>query len=250
MRANRFLVVAVAVVGAALAGGLAGCVSTTPGYATAAATTTVGVPYLSGDQVLGAITSAVRGATGVHLVGSTSASGTLVRFDVQLNQDSASGTIAARGATLPFRSVGGMFYYQLTDSVLAALPGVSPTVRAQALNKWISRPAPSADGQGPSADTANVANYPQFAQWLTGFLSGADAPTFSGTAEVAGARVYQYQADDGTTVSVAISSPHYLVRLVNSGVGESFDFIGWNTQVPVTAPAPADMYTAKETFNI
>jgi hypothetical protein len=98
MRAIRLLcgfLVALAFIGDVTA-----CANPTKPYGSQP-TTTASVPYLPSDDLVGAITSATNGATAVHMVGSVSASGDAIRFDVHLNKTTASGTIVAHGETLP-----------------------------------------------------------------------------------------------------------------------------------------------------
>ena len=232
----------------ALSGGVAGCVVNPNRGDLTAATTTVRVPYLAADQMVGAVAAAVNGASAVHVKGSATTGGVPVVVDIQLNKDSASGTIATGGRTLPFRSVGGTFYYQLTESVLAAIPGIPPAIRGAVLDKWVS--SRSVSDKAMATVAAEFADYRTFMGPLVAALRQATPPVFAGTMPLGRDSVFLYESDDGTAADVAMSNPHYLLRLAGPADGGSVDFTGWNTQLPVAPPAPADLYAGGATFTI
>jgi hypothetical protein len=195
---------------------------------------------LTADQVPAVVKAAIGAAAAVHIKGSITEGTDTVKLDVQLNKDSAGGTVTEAGADIPVRRVGEKYYIQFTSSVLK-LSGVSATTKPGSLmrDKWVSSDSKLAAGM--------AAGFKDFLDYDT-FLSNVAAPTGTLTAAgadtVNGTPVLIFRDVDGSSADVAASSPHYVIRMVGpeSSPG-SFDFTGWGQTAPVVAPKAAEIYS-------
>src|SRR5438270_4094112 len=120
----------------------AGCASSTPGTAQSAppaASSSAAPVELTADQVGAAVVDAAHGVSAVHVGGTVTESGATYKIDVQLNKDSAGGTITEDGGVMPVRRIGTRYYAQLTDGALKAggVPLSSQTAKLMR-NKWVS----------------------------------------------------------------------------------------------------------------
>jgi hypothetical protein len=195
-----------------------------------------------GNQVTGLVRAAFQGATAVHIKGTLVNSTGSLSLDLQLNKDNtAAGTIAEGGPSIPLVAVNGKYYVQFTQQVIA-----------EAGNATLSQAAPGLAGKWVSSDASIASNmvsglkplltYDSFVASM--FSQVSEVPTLTGTDVVAGSPALVYESADGSTVYIARSSPHYLLRMTApaNGSGE-LDFTGWNKPVPVSAPPADQIYT-------
>jgi hypothetical protein len=197
----------------------------------------------SASTVLATAKTAATNASAVHVKGTIKDSGDTSTLDLQLNKDgSASGTITDSGMTIPILSTGKVFYVQFTNGMESS-GGIDPTSdQGKALlNKWVPSTsqmlASEADSIKPTIDYSTF--IPQF---FDSMKDSGDALKQTGSSTVDGVPTYTYTASDGT-LDVSQSSPHYLMKLAETGDGGSLDFTNWNKPVAVNAPAQADIYT-------
>jgi hypothetical protein len=195
---------------------------------------------LTADQVPAAVKAAGGAAGAVHIKGSITQGADTVKFDVQLNKDSAGGTVTKAGADIPVRRVGEKYYIQCTSSVLK-LSGVSVTTKPGSLmrDKWVSSDSKLAAGMAASfKDLLDYDTVLSNVAAPTGTLTAAGSDTVNGTP------VLIFRDGDGSSADVAASSPHYIIRVVGpeSNLG-SVDFTGWGQTDPVVAPKAAEIYS-------
>ncbi|WP_033289542.1 hypothetical protein [Amycolatopsis jejuensis] len=186
-----------------------------------------------------ALADAAKKASAVHVKGAMTESGGAVKLDLQLNKDSASGSVEKDGITVPVLRSGEKYYFRFSSSLVkeAGIPEGSE-VAAQVTDKWVS--SESQIGQGIGAAFKSFLDYRGFIDSMTGELS---VSTFSGgePADLAGTQVLRFTSTDGVAY-LAASEPHYLLRIEAPQHG-TIDFSGWDKPVPVNAPAPAEIYS-------
>jgi hypothetical protein len=215
--------------------------------ASAATTQAVANAGLSDAALLTAFKAAAAHATAVHVKGAMTSSGTAVTLDLQLNKtgNSASGTIGSGGTSIPIIAVGGVTYFQFTDSVEKMVGASSNPAAAAALkNKWVS--SNSSIGSGMASGFKGFATYDGFIAGITASDgSGAlDKATPAGTGTYNGQSVAVYKGRDGSEAYFAASGPAYLLQIVNtsSSAAGTMTFT-WNQPTTVTAPPASQTYT-------
>jgi hypothetical protein len=201
-------------------------------------------PTLPPDQVTGAVKAAYQGARAVHIKGSVKDDdGTPINLDLQLNKDSASGTIGGTEMVMPVLLTGGVYYFQFTDSVIRASGGSPTSADSRRIrNKWV--PSTSKIAEGMASAFEQMLNYDKFLGSLVD-EDLADAPTEPGAATVVdGVPALHYALPDGSSIDVATAAPHYLLRETGptSDPGQ-VDFTGWDQPVPVTKPPSSAIYS-------
>lgn len=240
--------VAMVVIAAALLG-CASCAGATSGSAGAAPTTTATSstdPALDANKVGGTVKSAAQAASAVHVKGALAEGGQPLRMDIQLNRDSAAGTVTLSGVTTPVVYVNKIYYIQFTADVLKSA-GAAPNSAAgqKLLNKWIPSTSRLADANTVK-EFSPLMDYQSFISGVFSQMDSTASVTATGRDTVDGVPVIVYKdASDGSTADVAAASPHYLMR-VNIPSGNdagSIDFTGWNQPVPVNAPPKSDIYS-------
>jgi hypothetical protein len=192
---------------------------------------------LSPDQVVSAITTAYQGASAVHVKGSMVSDGSTIKIDLQLNNDSGSGTLEKDGLTLPVIWANGVYYVQFTDSLITDL-GQSPTSGPGAAlrNKWVNY---ASLGSSMATGVKDALAYNAFLQKSVDEIT--QAFTAAGSEAVNGVAVLAFKGADGTIVYLAASTPHYLMRVVEPQIG-STDFTRWNRPVAVTLPPASEIH--------
>jgi hypothetical protein len=224
-----------------LCAGVSACVNHSTTYPAPTSTVDVG-PYLAGDKVPDAIAAAARSASGVHVTGSATVDGAKNTVDVRINKDSSTGTITTGvDGTVPFRSVGGTAYAQLTDSALDTMSGITPAIRAQVRDKWVT--SKSIAGQSITSTIANFSDYQAFVSSMVKAISDSGTPAAAGAVPFGGGQALLFQYDNGDTLDLAVPTPHYLLHITSPNDGLVLDFTDWNTQVPVSPPPAADLYS-------
>jgi len=193
------------------------------------------------------VKTAMQGASAVHVKGSITDSGTKIAVDVQLNKDgSASGTIAAGGPNIPIVLANKVIYLQFTPDVMKANGIDAASAAGQKLaNKWVPSTSKLMAGSNLATSVQPFLDYNQFIGALAqnmpaGALKAGKSDTIDGTP------VVLYTFSDGTPADVAVSSPHYLMRMLPGGADHGsgqLDFTNWNQPVAVHAPPAGEIYT-------
>lgn len=223
----------------------------TPSAPSTSSAPTTTTPALSADEVQSSVKTAIQGASAVHIKGSLNDAGDSITLDLQLNKDSASGTISKQGATMPVLLVNGLYYVQVTDDVLK-MTGHAPNSPAMQLvrNKWL--PSTSQAGAKMTSAFKTILSYDSFMHNIVDQKPdkpGEWIPTGPDTIDSVAVLSFK-DTTDGSIVDVAATSPHYLIRGVSSGSSPAtLDFTGWNEPVPVTAP-PTSQILVQPGINI
>ncbi|NKQ55445.1 hypothetical protein HFP15_21410 [Amycolatopsis sp. K13G38] len=194
---------------------------------------------LTADQVGAAVMAAAHGASAVHVRGTVKDGSTTMKIDVQLNKDSAAGTIIQGDTTIPVRRVGSVYYAQMTDGVIT-MAGLSPKTMPGPLmrDKWVS--SQSKLGADLVEGSKSFLSYDEFVANTAGQIRTASL-TAAGSDTVNGVPVLVFRQSDGSTADVTTAAPHYLVRMADDTGG--FDFSGWDQQVAVAAPSAGELYS-------
>lgn len=193
-------------------------------------------------QVENAVKAAFAAANAVHIKGTLVNSTGSLALDLQLNKDgTASGTISEGGPTIPLIAVNGKYYVQFTQALISQSSNAQVGQIAAALtNKWVSSDASIASSM--VSGLKPLLTYDSFVSNMFGQAS--EVPTLTRTDVVGNLPALVYESKDGSTVYVAKSDPHYLLRMTApaSGSGQ-LDFTGWNHPVPVAPPPAAQIYS-------
>lgn len=193
------------------------------------------------DQVENVVKTAFAAADAVHIKGTLVNSTGSLSVDLQLNKDgSAAGTISEGGPTIPLIAVNGKYYVQFTQALIsqstnAAVGQIGPALT----DKWVS-----SDASIASAMVTGLKPLLTYDSFVTSmFGQASEVPTLTGTDVVGSLPALVYESKDGSTVYVARSDPHYLLRMSAPATGSGqLDFTGWNKPVPVTPPPAAQIY--------
>jgi hypothetical protein len=197
---------------------------------------------LRADQVPAAVRTAYQGAKAVHLKGSITDEGTAVTMDLQLNKDSAAGTVSKDALVIPVLLAEGVYYFQYTDSVMKQA-GVSPASAAgrKLRNKWV--PSTSAVAASLAAAFKPLLSYDELIGGLAGKIG---SQSYTGSVQhttTNGVPALHYAATDGSSLEVAAAEPHYPLRITGPPAEPgSIDFTGWDQPVPVTKPPASAIY--------
>ncbi|MEV7096591.1 hypothetical protein AB0M80_27435 [Amycolatopsis sp. NPDC051045] len=223
---------------------LAGCAGTsgTPapaaaGTTTSAASTTPAPPALDAAEAGAAITAAAKQASAVHVKGTMTQDGSNINLDLQLNPDSASGTVVKDGLEIPVLRVGDKYYFKFTDS-LVKQAGIPASAGKQLTGKWVSSTAKI--GEGIAAAFKVFLDYKSFTQGTLGELEKAKFTAGEPTT-LAGTPALNFTSPDGTA-TVAAAEPHYLLRMQDPKSG-AMEFGDWNKPTTVTEPPAAEIYS-------
>jgi hypothetical protein len=250
-----------ALTGVALAAALtvAGCSSATTTAPITAASTSDAAPSssaagnvgLSGNGILVNFRQAITQGTAVHVNGVLTSAGQTVTLDLYLNKGAdASGSIGSSGATIPFRSIGGVDYFQFTDSVLK-LTGASSNPQAAAVlrDKWVS--SKSRVGSGLESAFSNFTSYDAFLGSLSrspigGSNTGISFTVATGTNTFKGRQVAMYTDSEDAAAYFPLTGLAYLIAIQTSASGptgiNTLTFT-WNQPAKVAALPNADIYT-------
>ncbi len=223
---------------------LAGCSGTpatsTPaaaGTPTSPASTAPAAPALAADKVGAAISDAAKQASAVHVKGTMSQEGSAINLDLQLNPDSASGTVVKDGLEIPVLRIGDKYYFKFTES-LVKQAGAPAAAAKQLTGKWVSSTAKIGQGIGDAFKT--FLDYKSFTQ---GTLGELEKTTFKPGEQttIGGAPALSFASSDGTA-TVAATEPHYLLRMSDPKEG-AMEFSDWNKPTTVSEPPAAEIYT-------
>ncbi|MFB9685057.1 hypothetical protein [Amycolatopsis plumensis] len=223
---------------------LAGCAGTpdTPAPVAAATTTSAtptapAAPALDAAEVGSAISAAAKQASAVHVKGTMAQDGSAVNLDLQLNADSASGTVVKDGLEIPVVRVGDKYYFKFTDS-LVKQAGVPAAAAKQITGKWVSSAAKI--GAGIADAFKMFLDYKSFTQGALGELEKTTFKPGEPTT-VAGTPALSFPSSEGTA-TVAAAEPHYLLRMSDPKTG-AMEFSDWNKPATVSEPPAAEIYS-------
>lgn len=217
-----------------------------PGTTVATTATSTTDPGLDPAKIEGTVKEAVLAASAVHVKGTMASKNQTIGLDLQLNSDSASGTITQGGVATPVMLVDKVYYVRFTADVLKA-GGVSPTSAASAklVNKWVPSTS-SALNPGMLKELQTFLSYSGFIQQTFGTLD-SDKIVTSGTDNINGVPVVVYKnLTHPETSDITAASPHYVLR-VTSTSGQTtgtLDLTGWNQPVAVTLAPKSEIYSS------
>ena len=206
------------------------------GTSPAASSSTAAPAGLDAAKVGSAVAAAAKQATAVHVRGTVSDEGN-VNLDVQLNPDSASGTIVKDGVEVPVLRVGDKYFFRFTASLIKQA-GIPDSAAKLLEDKWV--PSTSKVGAGMGDAFKQFLDYKAFTDNTVGQLSTS---TFTGgdPATVGNIQAQKFKSSDGTA-TVTATEPHYLLRMEDPKKG-TMDFSDWNKPTTVKEPAAAEIYS-------
>jgi hypothetical protein len=223
---------------------LAGCAGApaTPTPAAAATTTSAtssapAAPALDATEVGAAISDAAKQASAVHVKGTMAQEGSTINLDLQLNPDSASGTVVKDGLEIPVLRIGDKYYFKFTES-LVKQSGAPAAAAKQITGKWVSSTAKI--GQSIAGAFKVFLDYKSFTQGTLGELEKTTFEPGEPTT-LAGAPALSFASSDGTA-TVAATEPHYLLRMSDPKNG-AMEFSDWNKPTTVSQPPAAEIYS-------
>lgn len=204
--------------------------------------------HLTSAELNSRIDAAVSAVTAMHIKGSMVDGGTAVTIDLQINKDSAQGTIGEGGVTIPLIAVDGVDYFQLTPSVIKmaeASQSSNPFAQlggAVLQNRWIS----SADGSLGASFKQDFAGFTDLSSMTKQLTTGnQDTFTYLGTATVGGQQVAQYKdkSSDSSTPVTTLSVPltGTALPIQEDGGSQGVMTFVWNQSTTVTAPAKSEI---------
>lgn len=206
------------------------------GSSSAVAPTTTAPPALEAAKAGTAVADAAKQASAVHVKG-TMADGGNINLDLQLNQDSASGTVVKDGLEIPVLRVGDKYYFRFSDS-LVKQAGIPASAAKQLVGKWV--PSTAKIGEGIAAAFKVFLDYRTFTDNTVGRLA---TTTFAGgePSTLAGTPALNFTSSDGTA-TVAAGEPHYLLRMAEPKSG-TIEFSDWDKPTDVKEPPAAEIYS-------
>jgi hypothetical protein len=219
-----------------------GCSTTSgtpsPAAASTGATTSASAvaAALDGAKAGSAVVAAAKQAKSVHVRGTVSEGGNL-NLDLQLNPDSASGTVVQDGLEIPVLRVGDKYYFRFSQSLIEKA-GLPASVGKLLKNKWVS--STSQIGAGIGDAFKQFLDYKTFTDNTIGQLESAP---FTGGEQTTsgGVPALTFTSPDGTA-TVAAGEPHYLLGMKDPKSG-TLEFSDWDKPTTVAAPKAAEIYS-------
>ncbi|WP_318306339.1 hypothetical protein [Amycolatopsis solani] len=205
--------------------------------AAAAAATSTAPPALEAAKVGSAVAEAAKQATSVRVKGTMADDGNNINLDLQLNQDSASGTVVKDGLEIPVLRVGDKYFFRFTES-LVKQAGIPASVGKKLTGKWV--PSTAQIGAGIADAFKVFLDYKSFTENTVGELASS---TFTGgePTTLGGVPALNFTSTDGTA-TVAADAPHYLLRMQDPKSG-TIEFSDWNKPATVQAPPASEIYS-------
>ncbi|NBH06604.1 hypothetical protein [Amycolatopsis sp. SID8362] len=204
--------------------------------AAAAAPSSAAAPALEAAKVGSAVAEAAAQASSVRVKGTMASEGN-INLDLQLNQDSASGTVVKDGIEIPVLRVGDKYYFRFTDSLIKEA-GIPASVGKKLSGKWVPSTAKIGAGIGDAFKV--FLDYKSFTDNTVGELKSA---TFTGgePTTLGGVAALNFTSPEGTA-TVAADAPHYLLRMQDPKSG-AIEFGDWNKPTTVKAPPASEIYS-------
>ncbi|MFJ7216027.1 hypothetical protein [Amycolatopsis sp. NPDC098790] len=241
---SRFHWSALVAAGAAAALICTGCSSTAgtaepaaaAGSASAPTSATPAAASLDAAKAGTAVVEAAKQAKAVHVRGVVSEGGNL-NLDLQLNPDSASGTVVQDGLEIPVLRTGDKYFFRFSDSLIKKA-GIPASVGKQLKDKWV--PSTSQIGAGIGEAFKQFLDYKTFTDNTVGQLDSTSF-TASGQTTTDGIPALTFTSSDGTA-TIAAAEPHYLLRMQEPKSG-TLEFSDWDKPTTVTAPKASEIYS-------
>ncbi|OXM60563.1 hypothetical protein [Amycolatopsis vastitatis] len=207
------------------------------GTTSSAVSTPPAAPALDAAKVGSAITDAAKQASAVHVKGTIAQEGSTMNVDLQLNPDSANGTIVKDGLEIPVLRVGDKYYVRFTSS-LVKQAGVPASAAKQLTGKWVSSTAKIGAGLGEA-----FKEFLDYKGFTNGILGELEKSTFTSgePTTLAGMPALSFKSVDGTA-TVAAAEPHYLLRMADPKHG-AMEFSDWNKPTTINTPAASEIYS-------
>jgi len=189
-------------------------------------TSTNGLEDKSPAQVQEEAAAAIKGATGVHVMGTSITDGTPAQVDLRIQNGSSSGAITLEGADFEITRVGEVTYVKADEAVLESL-GIPPEMHRLGADRWLKLAPQEASVEGFSLDS--------FAQQLT--MNDTPLETEVEQTELDGRRVVVISQQDGSRLYIANTGPAYPIRGELKGANEGrIDFSEYGVDFQITAP--------------
>jgi hypothetical protein len=190
-------------------------------------TSTNGLEDKSPAQIQEEAAAAIKGAKGVHVMGTSITDGTPAQVDLRIQNGSSSGTITLEGADFEITRVGEVIYVKADEAALESL-GVPPEMDGRGAGRWLKLAPEEASGLGGfSLDS--------FAQQL--IMNESALETEAEQTELDGRRVVVISMQDGSRLYVANTGPAYPIRGELKGANEGrIDFSKYGVDFEITAP--------------
>ncbi|RSD14040.1 hypothetical protein [Amycolatopsis eburnea] len=204
--------------------------------AAAAAPSSTAPPALEAAKVGSAVAEAAQQASSVRVKGTMASEGN-INLDLQLNQDSASGTVVKDGIEIPVLRVGDKYYFRFTDSLIKEA-GIPASIGKKLSGKWVPSTAKIGAGIGDAFKV--FLDYKSFTDNTVGELKSS---TFTGgePTTLGGVAALNFTSPEGTA-TVAADAPHYLLRMQDPKSG-TIEFGDWNKPTTVQAPPASEIYS-------
>ncbi|ATY11483.1 hypothetical protein CU254_14190 [Amycolatopsis sp. AA4] len=179
------------------------------------------------------VKAAMKKSAAVHVKGKDGTT----KIDVQLNKDSAGGSIEQDGSEIPVVRVGDKVWIKFTRG-MAKLAGRPAGARSPLDGKWVSMDSPMTKGLGEGVKLFVDRDF------LVGAMAeDLDQPGYSAAepADVAGAPALKYR-NGSRTMFLEAAGSHRLLRYESPEQG-TMEFSGWDDSRPVEAPPAAEIYS-------
>jgi hypothetical protein len=229
---------------------LSGCGSSSASPASASGNASQNNANLTQAQLLDRLTTALAGATAVHIKGTLAQAGASVGIDMQVNKSgTAQGTIVNNGAPIPLISVGGTLYIQLTQSYVNTIKASMPSSIANAqlatvfvVGKWLKAPASGSITQ----DVAGIVSWNQLtARWSA---ASGDSFEYKDTTTLNGQQVADYEdvsklngMTDTGVVSLPLTGAALPIQVAEKSGTTGTATFSWNQPTTVTAPPASEV---------
>jgi hypothetical protein len=189
------------------------------------------------------VDSAAKATTALHISGSMDAGGSSATINVQLNKDSAQGTLSSSGVTIPFVYVNGTTYVQLTAALLEGQSVSTSSSQGKAmLDKWVS--SKTTFGKSLSSGLDSFDDVSSFVSQLS--TDPGEKIIADGTTTLKGQTVAAYKDDDpqggDTELFLPLSGPALPIEETGSGSNAGTATFTWNQPTTITAPAASQIF--------
>jgi hypothetical protein len=190
-------------------------------------TETNGLEDKSPAQIQEEAAAAIKGAKGVHVMGTSITEGTPAQVDLRIENGSSSGSITLEGADFEITRVGEVIYVKADEAALENL-SLPRELHRLGADRWLKLAPEEASGlEGFSLDS--------FAQQL--MMNESALETEAEQTELDGRRVVVISMQDGSRLYVANTGPAYPIRGELKGANEGrIDFSEYGVDFEITAP--------------
>jgi hypothetical protein len=214
-----------------LARGLAACAAASLAAGGCGGSTSAAPKEPAASDLQSSMRSSVASATSVHVNGDLSDNGVPVGVDMGVSRaGDLQGSIMQNGAKLQVVGIDGKVYIKATPEFLKEVKAPSNACSV-ICGHWVQLPAQEARQITSQLTLTNLSASVNSGQ--SAHLKESGATTVDGKA------AYILKAQNGATVDVSQSSPHYPLQAhAGSGKSGTVTFSQWNS-VPHPAPPPA-----------